>query len=129
VVEACVILLVDDNEDTLKPMQVLLANYGYDVMVARNGTDALRLVRSNKPSLVLLDVIMPGLSGFEVARTVRRDQQNDQTHILFWTVTPYPASNREARNLCADGVVQKPIRNLDSFLDLIARYDTPSQLH
>src|SRR6476661_4079415 len=65
------ILVVDDNDANLRLINAVLKTRGYDLMEARSGEAALETLAARHPSLVLMDVQMPGLSGIDVARTIR----------------------------------------------------------
>lgn len=65
------ILVVDDEEDILENLQILLQSVGLDVRTARTGNDAIQIARSDPPDIVLLDVVLPDQSGYEVCRTIK----------------------------------------------------------
>jgi two-component system CheB/CheR fusion protein len=65
------ILVVDDNEDAAKTLVMVLRTWGLDAHMATNGVDALRLLREVDPHAVFLDLCMPGIDGFELARRIR----------------------------------------------------------
>ena len=69
---ASAILVVDDNDDNSEIVRTLLEARGFAVMVARDGDEAMALFESARPALVLLDVLMPGRSGWEVCRLMRQ---------------------------------------------------------
>ncbi len=65
------VLLTDDNEDMIELVQLILAKSGYDLKVAHDGRDALRICTESAPDLLLLDLKMPDLDGFTVCKTLR----------------------------------------------------------
>ncbi len=71
------ILVVDDEPTLVRLMQFILAKQGHTMLAASNGEDALAIIRDERPDLVLLDIMMPRVDGYEVARTVRAD--SDET--------------------------------------------------
>lgn len=79
------ILLVDDEPNILVPLEFLVKQQGYEVLKASNGEDALQLMAIHQPMIVVLDVMMPGMDGFEVARQIRQKEDYDQTRIIFLT--------------------------------------------
>ena len=79
------ILLVDDEPNILAPLEFLVSQQGYRVEKALNGHEALEKMDKVHPNLVILDVMMPGMDGFEVARRIRQDGRFDQTQIIFLT--------------------------------------------
>ena len=68
------ILLVDDEPDVLETVEFCLKQEGYDVVTACNGLEGLGAVRTQKPDLVILDVMMPGENGYRVAQMIREDE-------------------------------------------------------
>jgi CheY-like chemotaxis protein len=79
------ILVVDDNEDSLRIIRTVLENNGYTVEVATSGSQALDKVQGTVPKLVLLDVMMPEMSGFEVLEKLRESPQTAQVPVIMLT--------------------------------------------
>ena len=79
-IEKPTLLLVDDEPVNLRVLKQLLAN-DYQLIFARNGEEALKLAPSRQPNLILLDVMMPGLTGFEVCRQLKQ-QENTKVRLL-----------------------------------------------
>lgn len=104
--EKPVILVVDDDVPILILMQNLLREFGFEAVTAASGSDAIDKARSRRPSLVLLDKQMPGMSGEEVIRALRADGGLEKLPILI--VSGSPVSNAEIAALRADGAVLKP---------------------
>ncbi|MBD2060294.1 response regulator [Oculatella sp. FACHB-28] len=120
------ILVVDDLPDNYVLLQTVLETEGYQVEVADNGHAALQRIASYPPDLVLLDVMMPGMNGFEVTRRIRQNPSLPFIPILLVTgySEPTPADGFDAG---ADGFIRKPI----DFDDLLKRVQTilqPKQL-
>lgn len=113
------ILVVDDLPDNYILLQTLLESEGYEVEVADNGQDALASVSSHPPDLVLLDVMMPGMNGFEVTRRIRENPELPFIPIILVTgySEPAPADGFDAG---ADGFIRKPV----DFDDLLHRVRT-----
>jgi two-component system cell cycle response regulator DivK len=103
------VLLVDDNASNLKLLTYLLAKHGYDLNTAGSGAEALALVPQWRPALILLDLQMPGIDGFEVARRLKSDP--DTNAILIVAVTAYAMKGDEekARAAGCDAYLTKPI--------------------
>jgi len=70
------ILVVDDEANIVELTRLYLTNAGYDVLAAHDGQEALRLARTEKPDLLILDLMLPVLDGFEVCRRLRQDGQD-----------------------------------------------------
>ncbi len=107
------VLIADDEPNILTSLVFLMSHSGYEVRTAQNGHEALALVESFMPDLVLLDVMMPRYSGFEVCRMMR--ERSDWSHIRIVMLS---AKNRETevrRGLAtgADAYVTKPFSNRD----------------
>ncbi len=108
------ILLADDDELIVDVLSYQLKKEGYEVMVARDGAAALALARSSKPDLILLDVMMPKLQGWEVCQEVRR---TSAVPILMLTARGEELDRVLGLELGADDYVVKPF----SFRELLAR--------
>lgn len=102
------ILVVDDAVDNSFLLQTLLESEGYQVDVADSGQAALEKIVSDPPVLVLLDVMMPGMNGFEVTRQIRRNDQLPFIPIVLVSGYDQPDLNM-ALNVGANGFIRKPI--------------------
>ena len=100
------ILIVDDDERLLKMLQRTLSYEGMDVLTATDGRQALQLVRGRQPDVVILDWLMPGLSGIEVVRQLR--QEHDQTMVLMLTARDAIQNRVEGLESGADDYLVKP---------------------
>lgn len=80
-----VILVVDDNEDSLRIIQMILRSAGFEVMVARDGQEGLARARETHPELVILDVMMPVMNGLEVLEQLRASPQTSQIPVILLT--------------------------------------------
>jgi CheY-like chemotaxis protein len=110
------ILIVDDLVDNLFLMQTVLEAEGYEVEVADNGCLAVAMVEAAPPDLILLDVMMPGMSGYEVTQQIRQMQGIPYIPILLVTAYAEPKAV-EGLNLGANDFIRKPI----DFDELVAR--------
>jgi len=109
-------LLIVDDEDNLRSMlAAALRHHGFEVTTATNGREALEIIPRDHPDLVLLDVMMPDLDGFEVLRRLRHD--NDRTPVLFLTARDTTEDKVRGLTLGGDDYLQKPF-SLD---ELVAR--------
>lgn len=79
------ILLVDDEPNILVPLEFLMKKEGYRTLTAGNGRAALKILKKEAVQIVLLDVMMPEMNGFEVAQTIRNTPGLEQTRIIFLT--------------------------------------------
>ena len=111
-------LLVVDDEDNLRSMlAAALRHHGFDVALEADGEGALRALSDRRPDLVVLDVMMPGIDGFEVCRRMRAD--NDLTPVLFLTARDATVDKVRGLRLGADDYLEKPF-SLD---ELVARIE------
>ena len=102
------ILIVDDDEDILLIVQTILANAGYSVLLARNGREAVDLALETRPDLILLDVMMPELSGWEVCTTLKNAPETRQTPIAMMTVKSEIRDLITGMQVGADDYITKP---------------------
>jgi CheY-like chemotaxis protein len=123
--EARRILVVDDNTDAAESLADLLRVYGHDARVAHNGLAALELVPAFLPAVVFLDIGMPGMDGYEVARRLRRMPEGVEA--LLIAVTGFGRSEDRQRSEEAgfDRHVTKPL-NPKSLLSLLSQREGPS---
>jgi CheY-like chemotaxis protein len=111
------ILAVDDVADNLLLLKTILELEGYSVDTADSGTSALHQLRVSPPDLVLLDIMMPDMSGYEVTRHIRKDKELGSIPILL--VTAYADVSASQRlELGANGFIRKPI-DADELLDKV----------
>lgn len=104
------VLIVDDMPDTRRLMQRLLERDGFSVIEAVSGEDALQMIGLHRPSLVVLDLRLPGISGFDVARTVRRDADPEiaRTILLACSASVQEEVRQEALAAGCDDFEGKP---------------------
>lgn len=101
-----IILLAEDDAVTREAVKELLEGEGHEVLAARDGREALALWKSHRPGLVLLDIMMPHASGYEVCRTIRRDDRS--TPVLFLSAKSEEVDVVLGLELGADDFVRKP---------------------
>lgn len=104
------ILVVDDDPDALNIVQTFLEAQGYRVILARDGKEALAVVQEEHPRLILLDVMMPGMDGWEVARTVKTHPELDDVRIVMLTARSDFEDKQKGLHAGADDYIVKPIR-------------------
>jgi DNA-binding response OmpR family regulator len=105
---SCKILIADDEPNILISLEYLMKREGYVVSVARDGVEALDTLRRERPALVLLDVMMPTKTGFEVCQEVRADDELKDTLILMLTAKGRDTDLAKGLALGADGYITKP---------------------
>ncbi len=102
------VLIADDEPNILVSLEFLMKREGHAVLLARDGDEALALIRAERPALVLLDVMMPGRSGFEVCQAVRADEAIAGTKILLLTAKGRDTDVAQGLGVGADGYMTKP---------------------
>ena len=111
------ILAVDDVPDNLLLLEAILnESAAYQLTCVASGEEALRVVKANPPDLILLDIMMPGMNGYEVTRRIRQSEKQSHIPILFLTANPQ-ISEEMSTQAGANGLIHKPF-NID---ELIAR--------
>ncbi len=111
------ILVVDDVVDNIFLLRTVLEEEGYQVEAAQDGRSALRMVEVAPPDLVLLDVMMPEMSGFEVTQKLRQNPQLPFIPVLLITGHDEPTA-AEGFDVGADGFIRKPV-DFDELLERV----------
>jgi DNA-binding response OmpR family regulator len=103
-----VILAADDDEDILQLIVFRLERSGYTVLQARDGEEALALARERRPDLAVLDVMMPKIDGFELARRLRAEPVTNRMPIIMLTARVQDADVQQGFDAGADDYLRKP---------------------
>ena len=118
------VLIADDEPNILISLEYLMKREGYDVYVARDGQEALDVVRRERPGLLLLDVMMPKKSGFEVCQELRADDSVKDTRVLMLTAKGRDTDIAKGLAMGADAYMTKPFSTkelVQKVRDLLAR--------
>ncbi len=107
------ILIIDDDPDTIEFLTLILTRLGYQVLEARDGMEALALAHAEKPELIILDVMMPGLDGYEVARSLRRHPETALTPILMFTAKTQVEDKLAGYEAGVDIYLTKPVHPVE----------------
>jgi DNA-binding response OmpR family regulator len=107
------ILIVDDEPGVVVPIQFLMEQQGYRVMIAERGEDALDLIYQYKPDLVILDIMLPGIDGYEVCEIIRLDPNCRDVKIIFLTAKGREVDIAKGLALGADAYITKPYSNAE----------------
>lgn len=107
------ILIVDDEPSIVVPIQFLMEQQGYSVLVAENGEDALDVIYKYKPDLILLDIMLPRIDGYEVCEIVRLNPEYRDTKIIFLTAKGREVEIAKGLSLGADAYIIKPFSNTE----------------
>ncbi|MGN2338244.1 winged helix-turn-helix domain-containing protein [Clostridium cagae] len=111
------ILIVDDEEHIIELLKFNLINAGYKVLSSNNGIDALKIAKIEKPKLILLDLMLPGLDGFDVCKEVKKDKETQNISIIMLTAKGEEIDKILGLELGADDYITKPF----SVRELLAR--------
>lgn len=107
------ILIVDDKPSIVVPIQFAIKQQGYHVTIAKNGEDALDIIFKEKPDLILLDVMLPGIDGYEVCEIVRLKPEYRDIKIIFLTTNGRQVEIAKKMALGADDYIAKPFSNAE----------------
>jgi DNA-binding response OmpR family regulator len=121
------ILIADDSQPNAELLEAHLDGSGFDTRIAANGEDTLAAARDWKPDVILLDVMMPKLSGFEVCRQLRADPATKGVGILMVTALDQPTDVEQAVAAGTDDFITKPINKTELLLRVRAMLESRSQ--
>ncbi len=115
------ILIVEDNELNLKLFRDLLTAHGYETIETKEGLEAIRLTKSDKPDLILMDIQLPEVSGLDVTRRLKSDSSISDIPII--AVTAFAMKDDEEKILAAgcEAYISKPI-SIMPFLNTVRRF-------
>jgi DNA-binding response OmpR family regulator len=105
------ILIVEDEESLLRLESILLTSKGYDVRGAATGQEALELISIEHPDLVLLDIMLPGLDGFEVCRRIKDDPETREIPVIMVTAKKSGEDMARGEEVGADWYITKPFKS------------------
>ena len=116
--KAARVLVVDDTAANVKLLADLLTYKGYEVATAASGEEGLRKLAEQRPDIVLLDIMMPGMNGIEALAKLRSDPETKAIPVFAFTASVMPQDRKEITSAGFDGFLSKPI-NLKEFLETI----------
>ena len=108
------VLVVDDEPNIIMSLDFLIRKEGYQLFIARNGTEALEIAYAEKPDLVVLDIMMPDIDGYEVCQRIKSDQNLKHTKVIFLSAKSRESDIQKGLSQGGDLYVTKPFstRNL-----------------
>lgn len=109
------ILIVDDEPDILFLLKQHLEKWGYEVSTATQGFEALNKIRKEMPDLIILDLMLPGLDGFQITGMLKRDRRYNKIPILMLTARAQKKDSDTALSLGVDGYLIKPFESESLF--------------
>jgi len=102
------ILIVDDSPTELHVLTTMLEKHGFSVISASNGEDGIEKAKADKPDLILMDVVMPGMNGFQAARQISNDPETDDIPIIIVSTKDQETDKMWGLRQGAKGYVTKP---------------------
>jgi len=113
--EGTSILIVDDSKTMVAALGRMLRENGFTILEAFDGEAALELLRKNKPSLIFLDIVLPGISGFDVLRRVRRSQYVGKVPVIVMSGNEAATEEYYVKRIGADDFMRKPCSRAEVF--------------
>ena len=115
------ILIVEDNELNMKLFHDLLEAHNYETLQTRDGNDALALAREHKPDLILMDIQLPGVSGLEVTRQIKADDELKSIPVVAVTAFAMKGDEDRIREGGCEAYIAKPIR-IDELISTVQQF-------
>ncbi|MEQ8823344.1 MAG: response regulator [Filomicrobium sp.] len=115
------VLIVEDNELNMKLFHDLLTAHGYTTVQTRNGLDALSLAREHRPDLILMDIQLPEVSGLEVTRWLKEDDELRSIPVIAVTAFAMKGDEERIRSGGCEAYISKPI-SVASFLESVRQF-------
>ena len=107
------ILIVDDEPSITVPLKFLMEQNQFEVMVVHSGEDALTAIKQFLPDLVLLDVMLPAVDGFQVCKSLKEDPRQKAIKVVFLSAMTRDLDIAKGNTLGADAYITKPFSNAD----------------
>jgi len=107
------ILIVDDETSFLDILQIILQRAGYKTLVTTNGKEGLNMVYSHKPDLVVLDDMLPGISGGDICMTLKNDPSVSHIPVILYSAGPRVREREFIRQIGANASISKPFKPKD----------------
>ena len=118
------ILIVEDNELNMKLFNDLLEAHGYNTLQVRDGRMVIELTRKNRPDLILMDIQLPEISGLEITKMLKADDDLRDIPVIAVTAFAMKGDEQKIRNGGCDGYIAKPI-SVASFLQTVSKFLEP----
>ncbi len=115
------VLVVEDNELNMKLFHDLLEAHGYNILQTKDGMDALRLAREHKPDLILMDIQLPEVSGLEVTKWIKEDDELKSIPVIAVTAFAMKGDEEKIREGGCEAYIAKPI-SVTNFLETVQRF-------
>ena len=120
-----VILIVEDDPKSMKLTRDLLKVSGYMTIEATDGEQGVELAKAKKPDLILMDIMMPKMDGYNACRAIKTDEATRKIPVVMLTSVDFELNKELGRAVGADGYITKPLRHQD-LLDKIEQFSPTS---
>jgi len=120
------ILVTDDDKELNLVMQMLLTNAGYRVISALNGKDAISIINKDKPDIVLLDLMMPEVNGFDVIEAIHANPELSRVRVIVMTAKVLTKKEMDELNKRAESILEKGTKNIKELLSDIEKQINPA---
>ncbi len=117
------VLVVEDNELNMKLFHDLLEAHGYNILQTKDGMDALRIAREHKPDLILMDIQLPEVSGLEVTKWLKEDEDLKSIPVIAVTAFAMKGDEEKIRDGGCEAYIAKPI-SVTNFLETVRKFLT-----
>lgn len=107
------ILIADDNENIRDALTYLLEDEGYELVLAKDGAETIQKVRSMKPDVLFLDIMMPEVNGYDVCRTIKSDPDLKNTYVIMLTAKGQVMEQERGMEVGADEYIIKPFSPME----------------
>ena len=115
------VLVVEDNELNMKLFHDLLEAHGYNILQTKDGMDALRIAREHKPDLILMDIQLPEVSGLEVTKWLKEDEELKSIPVIAVTAFAMKGDEEKIREGGCEAYIAKPI-SVTNFLETVRKF-------
>ncbi len=115
------ILIVEDNDLNMKLFNDLLQAHGYETLQTMDGRDVLKLARDHSPDLIIMDIQLPEISGLEVTKMLKADDELKDIPVIAVTAFAMKGEEEKIREGGCEGYIAKPI-SVPTFLDTVAKF-------
>lgn len=103
------VLIVDDSRVSRYTLRKLVENWGHEVLVAKNGEQAIEIAREQKPEIILMDIVMPGMNGYQAKRKLARDETTSHIPVIFVSIRSEETDRIWGLRQGAAAYVTKPV--------------------
>jgi twitching motility two-component system response regulator PilH len=103
------VLIVDDSPTETHKMESMLSKHGYSIIKAENGEEGVATAKANLPDIVLMDVVMPGLNGFQATRQLSKSKETSHIPVIIVTTKDQPTDKLWGKRQGAKGYLVKPV--------------------